>query len=89
LQLSETQRQQRAVTAQQLLDNPVLQEAFQSLDTDLMNQLQHVKLDDKDGHTRLVMALQINNAVRRQLWQLIQDGAIATESLKLRGRRID
>lgn len=66
-----------------------MQEVFQTLDADLMNQMQHVKLDDKDGHTRLVMALQINNAVRRHLWLMIQDGAVATESLKLRGRRID
>jgi hypothetical protein len=48
-----------------------------------------VKLDDREGHTRLVMALQISHAVRRQLWLLIQDGAAAVQEIQLRGKRID
>lgn len=59
------------------------------MEADLLNQLRQVKLDDNDGHTRLVMALQINMAVQKQLWLLIQDGAVAVDDIRLRGRRID
>lgn len=59
------------------------------MEADLLNQLRNVKLDDKDGHTRLVMALQISNAVRKHLVLLIQDGDLAAHELSLRGKRID
>lgn len=81
------QRQRRAVTAQQLLENPLLQEAFGALETDLLNQMRSVRLDDKEGHTRLVMALQMGNAINRHLWLVIQDGQAA--QLNVRGSRID
>jgi len=81
------QRKQRAVTAQQLLDNPVLQEAFNAVQADMLQQIKSCRLDDKDGHTRLVMALQMSQAVTRHLWLLIQDGQAA--QLNVRGSRID
>lgn len=81
------QRSQRAVTAQQLLDNPLLQEAFTSAQNDLVNQMKSCRLDDKEGHTRLVMALQISQSVNRYLWLVIQDGQAA--QLNVRGSRID
>lgn len=59
------------------------------MESDLLNQMRQVKLDDKDGHTRLVMALQINHAVKRHLWLMIQDGAAAVQEIQLRGKRID
>lgn len=67
----------------------MLQEAFLAVDTDLMQQLRSVRLDDRDGHTRLVMALQISEAVRKHLWLLMQDGAAARETIQLRGKRLD
>jgi hypothetical protein len=51
--------------------------------------MRQVRLDDKEGHTRLVMALQISHAVTRHLWHLIQDGAVAADQINVRGRRID
>lgn len=81
------QRARRAVTAQQLLENPLLQEAFSAVEADLLQQMRAVRLDDKDGHTRLVMALQMSNAINRHLWLVIQDGQ-ATQ-LNVRGSRID
>lgn len=81
------QRSQRAVTAQQLLDNPLLQEAFSSAQSDLINQMKACRLDDKEGHTRLVMALQMTNTINRYLWLVIQDGQAA--QLNVRGSRID
>lgn len=67
----------------------MLQEAFRAVESDLVHQMRSVKLDDKDGHTRLVMALQISNSILRHLWLMIQDGEIAVQEINLRGKRID
>jgi hypothetical protein len=48
-----------------------------------------VKLDDKEAHTRLVLALQTSKCVGRYLWTVIQDGATASAEMNMRGRRID
>lgn len=55
----------------------------------MLKQMHHVKLDDVDAHTRLILALQVSQAVNRHLWGVIQDGEIARQELNLRGRRID
>ena len=83
------QRSHRARAAQQLLDNEVLQSAFYALKADLLSQIDQVKLDDRDGHQRLVLAVQMTKAVERQLWLLVQDGHVATQQINLRGKRID
>jgi hypothetical protein len=67
----------------------VLQEALQALDDDLIGQMQRASLADTEAHTRLVMGLQTNNAIRRQIWLMVQDGVSAVEEIRLRGRRID
>lgn len=54
-----------------------------------MTQLREVKLDDQAGQIRLVMALQIAGAMRRRLWNVVQEGEMAAEQLRLRGKRID
>lgn len=59
------------------------------MDLDLLNQLRNVPLSDKDAHTRLVMAMQVNSAIKRQLWMMVQDGVSAVNEINLRGRRID
>lgn len=74
---------------QELLSNPLLNDAFVSLETDLLAQMRVVKLDDVHAHTRLVLALQVSRAVSRQLWNLIQDGERAGMEIQLRGRRLD
>jgi hypothetical protein len=43
------------------------------------------RLDDKDGHTRLIMALQMSQAVNRHLWLVIQGG----QATQLNIRRLD
>jgi hypothetical protein len=87
--LTAEQRRSRAATAQQLLDNDVLQGAFYALQSDILRQLDQVKLDDRDGHMRLVMALQMSKAIEKQLWLLVQDGYEAAQQIQLRGKRID
>lgn len=47
------------------------------------------RLDDKDGCQRLVQALQMNRAMTRYLYLVIQDGTSAENELQLRGSRID
>lgn len=84
--LSAEQRRLRAVSAQQLLENTLLQEAFTAVEADLVKQMRGCRLDDKDGHTRLVMALQMSHAVNRHLWNVIHDGQA---QLNVRGSRID
>jgi ABC-type thiamine transport system ATPase subunit len=87
--LSPEERSRRAVSARQLLDNPLLQEAFSAIQEDLINQLRQVKLSDVDGQQRLVMALQMFNSVQKHFWLVIQDGYDAAQQIQLRGKRLD
>jgi hypothetical protein len=59
------------------------------MEADLIDQIRLVKLDDREGHSRLVTAMQVLTAVSRQLAYLIQRGEAAQERLNLRGKRID
>lgn len=72
-----------------MLNNPLIQAAFGSAETDILRQMYAVKLDDKEAHTRLVLALQTSKCVNRYLWSVIQDGHAATEEIRIQGRRID
>lgn len=87
--LSPEQRRLRGLAAQQLLENELLRESFYALQSDILNQMRQVSLADKEGHTRLVLAMQTATAVERQLWMLIQDGHAAVGELNMRGSRID
>lgn len=60
-----------------------------SLQEDLMAQMRQVSLSDREAHTRLVLALQVSQAISKHLWLLIQTGKEAEQSIKLRGSRID
>lgn len=62
---------------------------MEALEHDLLNQMRQVSLADKEAHTRLVIGLQTNNAVRRHLWMMINDGHTAVQQIQLRGKRID
>lgn len=77
------------VEAEQLLSNPLILEAFNSAEADLMAQLYAVKLSDTEAHTRLVLALQTSRCINRYLWGIIQDGISARDEINMRGRRID
>ena len=85
--LSAHQLKQRAATAQQLLENPVLIEAVAAEEARILNQMRQCGLRDQEMHTRLIMALQMSSAVTRNLWQFIQAGNAAP--LNIRGSRID
>lgn len=82
-------RLKRAQEAQLLLSNDVLREAVWKEREHIIDQMLKVSLADKDSHTRLIMALQMSQAVNRNLWIVIQDGHQAAQNIQLRGSRID
>lgn len=59
------------------------------MESDVVQQMRAVRLDDVTAHTRLVLALQTVGMVQRALWNRIQDGHAAAEEIRVRGRRID
>lgn len=71
------------------MENPLLQEAMGALEADVLAQMHAVNLADEKAHHRLILALQMSKSVERYLWQRIQDGHKATESLRFRGSRLD
>ena len=79
----------RAQQAQELLSNSLLHEAVLSEQANITQQMLQCSLADKDACQRLVMAYQMSSAVNRNLWRIIQDGAEAAESVRVRGSRID
>jgi hypothetical protein len=79
----------RGQAADELMANPLLREALEALEADLLGQIRTVSLADVAGHTRLVLAMQVSGAVTRHLKHLIHDGHVAAESISLRGKRID
>lgn len=87
--LSEEEQVSRGRKAQELLSNELYTEAMTALRRDVVSQMQSVRLDDSEGHTRLVMALQMANAVERFLGGVVDEGAAAFRNIQLRGQRID
>lgn len=79
----------RGQAAHELMLNPLLRESIHAVEMTLLKQMHQVKLDDVAGHTRLIIALQVSQAVNRHLWSVMQDGEVAHQELRLRGRRID
>lgn len=79
----------RAHHAQQLLNDPLLSESVWAIDSDLLEQMRQVKLDDHVAHSRLITALQVTQAIRRHLYRVLHEGFEAQQRIDLRGRRID
>ncbi len=75
--------------AQELLRNDLFRESIDALRSDLIQQMQASNLGDMEGHTRLVMALQMTGAIDRYLRNVIHDGEQASISIQVRGQRID
>jgi hypothetical protein len=87
--LSVEERLRRAAEAEQLLSNSLLQEAFSSLEADIVRQMYQVRLDDDCG-AHATGARTANGPRGRQV--LVARGARRREcesGTHLRGRRID
>lgn len=74
-------RKFRAADAKQLLENPMLIEAFQSLENALSSAALSCEPDNKDKAQRIVISHQLLAGIKRELTRIVQDGAIADVQL--------
>lgn len=68
--------------ARQLLTNPVFKAAWDSAENSIIAQMAEVKMRDVDMHTRLILALQILNNVRRHIEVTMETGQLADIQLR-------
>jgi len=67
----------RAQDAKQLLDNPLLQEAFASVEKHLQTAAITCDSDDAQKALRIIISQQLLAAIKRELTRVVQDGEIA------------
>ena len=79
----------RAQHAQQLLSDPMLSDALWAIDSEIIDEIRKVKLDDSTGHSRLIIALQVSDGIRRHLYKVLHEGFEAQQRIEMRGRRLD
>lgn len=60
-----------------LLEHPFLKEAFEAVQSSILEQMREVKLRDSEMHTRLITALQVSDSVRKYLQRIVETGEIA------------
>jgi hypothetical protein len=85
-------RRIRAREAKQLLDNPLLKEAFAAVAAHIEDQAQSCPLDDQVRAQRIILSKQLMQTLKRQIERRIEDGEVAeiqiAEIEKQRGLRI-
>jgi len=79
------QEQQRGVSAQQLLNNKYLKEAFEAAEKSILDQMDEVSLRDSDMHTRLIIARKTVHAIKRYIERVVETGTIAKLQLEKPG----
>lgn len=67
----------RGAQARDLLDNPLLKEAFAAIERHLDQQALSCDPDNKDQAQRIIIARQIAAGIKRELVRVIEDGSIA------------
>jgi hypothetical protein len=72
--------------ARQLLNNEVFKAAWENAENSIISQMAEVKMRDTEMHTRLILALQILNNVRRHIETTMETGQLAEFSLKEPGK---
>jgi hypothetical protein len=72
--------------ARQLLSNEVFKAAWENAENSIISQMAEVKMRDTEMHTRLILALQILNNVRRHIETTMETGQLAEFSLKEPGK---
>jgi len=72
--------------ARQLLSNEVFKSAWENAENSIISQMAEVKMRDTEMHTRLILALQILNNVRRHIETTMETGQLAEFSLKEPGK---
>lgn len=74
---SPEQRRVIGQEARQLLDNPHFKEAFEAVESYLVGQAKHCDPDNKDKTQRVVIAMQIMEAIKREIVRKVEDGDMA------------
>lgn len=72
----------RGQDAKQLLQNPVLKEAFESTERQILEQMKQVKPSDERMHTRLIDAYKLLHTIRGHIEKRIQTGQLAELQLE-------
>lgn len=67
----------RGEEAKQLLSNPILKDAWTSVEQQILDQMKQVKPSDERMHTRLIDAYKILHTVRGHIERRIQTGKLA------------
>lgn len=75
----------RAERARQLLDDPLLKEAFALVESDLIRKQKSASLDDVTAHHIIGMSLALLGSVRAQFEKMMADGEIEQSRRKERG----
>lgn len=71
------QRRIRGREARQLLDNPLLKEAFAAVAAHIEDQAQSCPLDDQVRAQRIILSKQLLATIKRQIEKRIEDGEVA------------
>jgi hypothetical protein len=78
----------RAAQAKELLENPILVEAFAELEREYLKAWRQSKLADQEERERLWLAVGILAEIQRHLRVVVDNGVIANRDIdKLSGRR--
>lgn len=79
---------QRALQAKELIENPILVEALDSMEREYLAAWRSSKLPDLEERERLWLALQVLEEVRKHLRVVIENGSIARREIdRIAGRR--
>jgi hypothetical protein len=79
------QEMRRGADAQFILNHDIYKHAWRAAEDALAQQRRKVALKDTDMHTRLIMAEQVLDSVRRYIEDAVNTGKMAEIQLKPRG----
>lgn len=75
--MNEAERIDRAVKADKLLNDPLLNEAFDNVRQAIFETIEHTPIRDAEGLTSLRLSLKLLQDVRANLKQVLNDGKVA------------
>lgn len=78
---SPEQRKVIGAEAQQLLDNRHFREAFDAVEKHLSEVAKHCDPDNKEKTQRVVISMQLLEAIKREIMRKVEDGEMATVEL--------
>jgi hypothetical protein len=75
-------QQERAAHAERLLNDPLLQEAFQKLDDEFMRTWRQTSVNDTEARERIYSLCTALDAIKQHIAGVIVDGKIAKMNLE-------